>query len=129
MMESDPRGERRTVESEFAATVKYADLYLRQKTDLFLQHYVFEPIDAIGLKLMFLSIVITLFVAGTLVLLAGVILLLATRLPLYAAFLIAGIAIFLAGAVIARVFFLKETILRTPTATEIMDHGKKKTHN
>lgn len=123
-MKPDAREDGASVESEFATTVKYLDLWIRQKTDLFLQNYVFEPFDALGTKLMFLAVVVTLFVAGTLVLVAGVILLLATRLPLYAAFLIVGVAILLAGAIIARVFFLKKIVLQTPTATEMVNRGK-----
>jgi len=123
-MEPSARGEGESVESEFAATVRYLDLYLRQKTDLFLQNYVFEPFEALGIKLMFLTIVITLFAAGTLIVLAGIILLLATRMPLFAAFLIVGVAIFLVGAVIARFFFQKKIVLQTPTASEMVNRGK-----
>ena len=112
------------IESEFATTVKYLDLYIRQKTDLFLQNYVFEPFDALGTKFMFLAVIVTLLVTGTLVLLAGVILLLATRMPLFAAFLIVGVAMLLSGAVITRVFFFKKIVLKTPTATEMMNCGK-----
>ncbi len=123
-MEPDARGEGASVESEFATTVKYLDLYLRQKTDLFLQNYVFEPFEALGMKAMYLAVAITLLAAGTLVLVAGVILLLATRLPLYAAFLIVGIGIFLAGGIIAQVFFRKKIILQTPTATEMVNRER-----
>jgi len=123
-MEQSAAGEGESVESEFATTVKYLDLYLRQKTDLFLQNYVFEPFEALAAKLMFLVIVLTLFGAGTLIVLAGIILLLATRMPLYAALLIVGVAVFLIGTIIARSFFFKKIILPTPTATEMVNRGK-----
>ena len=90
-MEETACDEESSIESEFAATIKYIDLYLRQKTDLFLQHYVFEPFDFLAKKLVYLSVLVTLLVAGTLVLLAGVILLIATVVPLWAALLITGI--------------------------------------
>lgn len=118
---SDPEG---SVESEFTTTAKYLDLYLRQKTDLYLQNYVFEPVDFIGKKLMYLSIVLTLLAAGTLILVAGAILLVATVVPLWASLLLFGLVALLAAAVIAYVFFAKQIVLQTPTALEMMNRGK-----
>jgi hypothetical protein len=123
-MEETACDEESSIESEFAATIKYIDLYLRQKTDLFLQHYVFEPFDFLAKKLAYLSVLITLLVAGTLVLLAGVILLIATLVPLWAALLITGFIIFLVGGIIAFVLFSNKIILQTPTAMEMMNRGK-----
>ena len=105
-------------------TIRYLDLYLRQKTDLYLQHYVFEPFDFLGKKLMFLAVLVTLLAAGTLVMLAGVILLIATFVPLWAALLISGVVLFVVGGIIAYVFFSKKIVLQTPTATEMMNRGK-----
>lgn len=113
-----------STESEFGTTVKYLDLYLRQKTDLYLQHYVFEPFDFLGKKLMYLAVLVSLLAAGTLVILAGLILFIATFVPLWAALLISGVAIFLAGYIIAYVFFSEKIVLQTPTATEVMNRGK-----
>jgi hypothetical protein len=123
-MEQDPCDEDLSIESELAATIKYVDLYLRQKTDLFLQNYVFEPFDFLAKKLMFLSVIITLLAAGTLVVLAGVILALAMIVPLWAAFLITGAIIFVTAGVIAYAFFSNKIILKTPTTTEMMTRGK-----
>jgi hypothetical protein len=53
-MEPDTCDEEGSIESEFTTTARYLDLYLRQKTDLFLQHYVFEPFVFLGTKLMYL---------------------------------------------------------------------------
>lgn len=97
---------------------------MRQKTDLYLQHYVFEPFDFLGTKLMYLSVVLTLLAAGTLVVVAGVILFIATLIPLWAALLLSGAAIFLCGGIIARVFLAKKIVLQTPTAREMMNHEK-----
>lgn len=113
-----------SIETEFATTVKYLDLYVRQKTDLFLQHYVFEPFDFLGQKLMYLSVVVTLLAAGTLIVVAGVILFIATLMPLWAALLLSGIVVLLAGGIIARVFFAKRIVLQTPTAREMMDRER-----
>ncbi|MCK9578983.1 MAG: hypothetical protein M0Q92_00855 [Methanoregula sp.] len=123
-MEPETCDDEVSVESDLVTTFKYLDLYLRQKTDLYLQQYLFEPFDFLGIKVMYLSIVITLLIAGTLVVLAGVVLLIATMLPLWAALLLTGAIIFLAGAVIAHVFFAKKIVLQTPTALEMMNRGK-----
>jgi hypothetical protein len=123
-MEPDTSDDNVSIESEFVTTVKYLDLYVRQKTDLFLQHYVFEPFDFLGTKLMYLSVVLTLLAAGTLILVAGVLLFIATLMPLWAALLLTGAVIFLAGGIIAHVFFAKKIVLQTPTARELMNHEK-----
>lgn len=123
-MEPDTPGEEATVESELATTLKYLDLYLRQKTDLFLQHYVFEPFDFLGQKVMYLTIIVALLAAGTLILVAGVIFLIATIVPFWAALLITGFLTFLAGGLVAYLFFHKQIVLQTPTAREMMNRGK-----
>ena len=66
-MEHAAGDEEVSIESEFAATIHFIDLYLRQKTDLFLQHYVFEPFDFLAEKFVYLSLLVTLLAAGTLV--------------------------------------------------------------
>ena len=123
-MEPDACDGEGSIESEFTTTARYLDLYLRQKTDLFLQHYVFEPVDFLGKKLMYLSVVITLLAAGTLILVAGAILLIATVIPLWAALLLSGLVTLLAAVIIAYVFFAKQIVLQTPTALEMMNRGK-----
>ena len=123
-MEPENRETEPSVESEFATTVKYLELYMRQKADLCLQQYVFEPLTFLGSKLMLLAIIIALLTAGTFILVAGVILLIATWLPLWAALLLAGAIAFIVAAIIAYGFFYKPIILQTPTATEMMNRGK-----
>ncbi len=113
-----------SIESELAATIKYIDLYLRQKTDLFLQHYVFDPFHFLAKKMVYLSILVILLAAGTLIVVAGVILLIATVVPLWAALLITGVAIFLAGGIIAYALFNNPIVLQTPTTLEMMNRGK-----
>jgi len=124
LMESDTCDEEGSIESEFTTTARYLDLYLRQKTDLFLQHYVFEPFDFLGTKLMYLSIIVTLLGAGTLILVGGVILLIATVIPLWASLLFSGLLTLLAAAVIAYLFFAQQIVLQTPTALEVMNREK-----
>jgi hypothetical protein len=123
-MAPDICDEEGSIESDFTTTVKYLDLYLRQKTDLFLQHYVFEPFDFLGTKLMYLSVILTLLAAGTLILVAGVILLIATVIPLWASLLLSGLVALLVAAIIAYVFFAKQIVLQTPTALEMMNREK-----
>ena len=123
-MEPDTSYSGASVESEFATTARYLELYMQQKTDLFLQHYVFDPFRFLGTKLMYLAVVIALLAAGTLILVAGLILLLATRMQLWAALLVMGVVTFIVGAVIAYVAFNKTIVLQTPTAAEMMNRGK-----
>lgn len=123
-MEPDARDREASVESEFATTARYLELYMRQKTDLFLQHYVFDPFTFLGTKLMYLAVVVALMAAGTLILVAGIILLIATRMPLWAALLITGALTFIVGGIIAYAFFYKTIVLETPTAAEMINRGK-----
>lgn len=123
-MEPDTCDEEGSIETEFTTTAKYLDLYLRQKTDLYLQNYVFDPFDFLGKKLMYLSVVLTLLAAGTLILVAGAILLVATWVPLWASLLLFGLLTLLAAAIIAYVFFAQQIVLQTPTALEMMNRGK-----
>jgi hypothetical protein len=113
-----------SIEFEFVRTFKYIDIYLQQKTDLFLQHYVFEPVDFLFKRIMFLSVIITLLAAGTLILLGGVILFIATLVPLWAALLITGVIIFVVGGVIAYAVLSDKIILVTPVAAEGVKNGK-----
>jgi hypothetical protein len=112
-----------SIESEFTRTCKYIDLYLQQKTDLFLQHYVFEPFDYLFKRILFLSVIVTLLAAGTLALVAGAILMIATVIPLWAALLLSGAVIFTSGGIIAYTVLSDKIILKTPTA-EMIEHGK-----
>ena len=113
-----------SIESEFATTFKFIDLYIRQKADLFLQYYVFEPFNLLISRIMILSIIVTLLAAGTLFLWMGIILLIATVLPLWAALLIAGIAIFITGGIMAYVLLTQKIVLKTPLATELIINEK-----
>ena len=71
------------IEAEFAHLVKYVDLYLRQKTDLYIQHYLFEPFEFLVRQLVYLSVLAALLVAGTLAIIIGVILYVSTLVPLW----------------------------------------------
>src|SRR5674476_1103380 len=101
-MEEAAGSEEPSIDSEFARTIKYIDLYIQQKTDLFLQHYVFEPVDFLIKRIMYLSVIVTLLAAGTFALVLGVILFIETRVgSLWAALLITGTIIFVLGGLIA----------------------------
>jgi hypothetical protein len=116
--------EEQTIESEFARTIKYIELYMEQKTDLFLQHYVFEPVDFLLRQLMYLSVIVTLLAAGTIALVMGVILFIATLVPLWAALLITGAIICGIGVIIAYTLLSNKIVLKTPIATEMIKNGK-----
>ena len=118
---ADREGE--SIESEFARTIKYIDLYVQQKTDLFLQHYVFEPVNFLFRQMMCLSVIVTLLAAGTLALVIGVILLIATFVPLWAALLITGAIISGTGVIIANMLLSNKIVLKTPLATEMIHNG------
>jgi hypothetical protein len=123
-MDTAAANEEQTIESEFARTIKYIDLYMQQKTDLFLQHYVFEPVDFLLKRIMVLSVIVTLLTAGTIVLVIGVVFFIALFVPLWAALLITGAIVVGTGAVIAYVLLSKKIILNTPIATEAIENEK-----
>ena len=123
-MEESASTEEPTIESQFVRTIKYIDIYLQQKTDLFLQHYVFEPVDFLLRQVMYLSVIVTLLAAGTFALVLGVILFIATLVPLWAALLITGAIIFVLGGLIAYLMLSDKIILNTPVVTEMKEYGK-----
>jgi hypothetical protein len=114
-----------SIESQFVRTIKYIDIYVQQKTDLFLQHYIFEPVDFLLRQIMYLSVVVTLLAAGTFALVLGVILFIETIVgSLWAALLITGAIIFVLGGLIACMVLSDKIILNTPVATEMKENGK-----
>ncbi|MGA2934431.1 MAG: phage holin family protein [Methanomicrobiales archaeon] len=123
-MDKAASNEEPSIESEFARTIKYIDLYLRQKTDLFLQHYVFEPFDFLIRQILYLSVIVTLLAAGTLALVIGVILFIATMVPLWAALLITAAIIWAIGVIFAYVLVSNKIVLRTPITREMIKSGK-----
>lgn len=123
-MEESAGNDEPSLESEFTRTFKYIDIYMQQKMDLLLQHYVFEPVDFLIKRIMFLSVIVTLLAAGTLILLMGGILFIATLVPLWAALLITGAVIFVIGGVIAYSLLSDTIILQTPIATEMIENEK-----
>jgi hypothetical protein len=112
-------GEEETIESEFAKTLRYIDLYVQQKTDLFLQHYVFEPVNFLLRQIMYLAVIVTLLAAGTIVLVIGVVLFISKFVPLWAALLITGAVIFVLGVIIACMVLSNTIVLGTPVADEL----------
>ena len=113
-----------SIEFEFARMYRYLDLYFQQKTDLFLQHYVFEPFDFLFERIMYLSVIVTLLAAGTVALVLGMIFLISTVVPFWAALLITGAVIFATGLIIANSVLSRKMVLKTPTA-EMIDHGNR----
>ena len=113
-----------SIESEFARTTKYIDLYLQQKTDLFLQNYVFEPFDFLIRQILYLSVIVTLLAAGTLALVIGVTLFIATMVPLWAALLITAAIICAIGVIFAHMLVSNKIVLKTPITREMIKSGK-----
>jgi hypothetical protein len=123
-MNNDSGCEEETIEAGFARTIKYIDLYVRQKTDLFLQCYVFDPVEFLMRQIMYLSVIVTLFAAGTIILVMGIVLFIATLVPLWAALLITGALIGGVGIILAHKVLSDRIVLKTPIASEMMSHGK-----
>jgi len=123
-MEPEACDEDVSVESDLATTVRYLDLWLRQKTDLFLQHYVFEPFDILGTRMMYLVVVLTLLAASVVILVAAAIFFMAVFIPFWLALVFTGLLALLAALVIVQVFLKKPIVLQTPTAREMMNRGK-----
>jgi hypothetical protein len=113
-----------SIELEFVRTIKYIDIYMQQKMDLFLQHYVFEPVDFLLRQIMYMSVIVTLLAAGTIILVMGVILAIATLVPLWAALLITGAIICGTGIIFAYGLSSNKIILKTPIAKEMVKDGK-----
>lgn len=122
--EAAAAAEQRSVEQEFADLVKYLDLYIRQKTDLYLQHYVFDPFDFLIRQLIYLSVLAALLVAGALSVVVGSILFVSTIIPLWAALLAIGIISIVLAVIIAYVLFSRVLVLKTPKTTELVKSGK-----
>ena len=110
--------ERPSVEAEFAGLVKNMDLYFRQKTDLYVQHFVLDPIDFILRQVIYLSVVASLLVVGTLAIAIGVIFFVSTLIPLWAALLICGIVALISAGLLAYIMFARRLVLKTPNVTE-----------
>jgi hypothetical protein len=123
MGEDTGREKPQAIEAEFARLVRYADLYLRQKTDLYIQNYVFEPFEFLVRQLIYLSVLSALLVAGTLAILIGVILFVSTLVPLWESLLIIGIVALVIAGIVAYVLFSSHLVLKTPTTEELMKHG------
>jgi uncharacterized membrane protein len=123
-MGEDAGGEKPlSIEAEFAHLVKYMDLYVRQKIDLYIQHYVFDPFDFLVRQLIYVSVLAALLVAGTLAILIGVILYVSTLVPLWESLMIVGIVALVIAGIVAYVLFSSHLILKTPTTEELMTHG------
>jgi len=116
--EPQDKQKRPSVEAEFAGLVQNIDLYIRQKTDLYVQHFVLEPLDFILRQVIYLSVVAALMVVGTLAIAVGVILFISTLIPLWAALLACGIVILLAAGALAYTMFARRLVLKTPKTAE-----------
>lgn len=110
--------EKPDIEAVFAAIFRDADLYVRQKTDLYVQHYLLDPLEFVLEQAVYLAMVATLLVVGIVAVAAGAILFVASLIPAWAALLIGGvIAMLLAGA-LAYAMFARKLVMKTPAPEE-----------
>lgn len=107
---------------EIPRMMGYIGMYIEQKIDLLLQHYLLDPADALFRRLIIVAVIITFLVFGILVLVTGGILLLAEVIPLWASLLVVGGAACIAGGGIAYHLFASPIILETPVAEEQESH-------
>jgi hypothetical protein len=73
---------------------------------------------------MYLSVIVTLLVAGIIIVVVGVILFIATIVPLWAALLITGAIICGVGTVAAYQVLSNKIVLNTPLAKDMIKNGK-----
>jgi hypothetical protein len=119
LTEEIPTGqERPSVEAEMAGLIKNMDLYVRQKTDLYLQHFVLDPLDFILKQIIYLSVVASLLVVGTLAIAVGIILFVSTLISLWTALLLCGLASLLLALGLAYFMFARKLVIKTPKTLE-----------
>ncbi len=109
---------RPSMEAEFSSLMQNLDLYLRQKTDLYIQHYLLDPLDFVLRQVIYISVVASLLVAGTLAITIGIIFFVSTLISLWAALLICGLASILLAMGLAYFMFARKLVLKTPKTTE-----------
>jgi len=107
-----------SAEAEFAGLVKNLDLYVRQKTDLYIQHYILDPLEFILRQVIYLSVVASLLVVGTLSIAIGVVLFVSTLISIWAALLLCGLASLLLASGLAYFMFTRKLMLKTPGTAE-----------
>jgi hypothetical protein len=116
--ESAAEPKRPSAEAEFANLVNNIDLYIRQKTDLYIQHYMLDPLDFILRQVIYLSVVASLLVVGTLSITVGIILFVSTLISIWAALLLCGVAAFVLALALASFMFTRRLIMKTPKTAE-----------
>lgn len=109
---------RPSAEEEFSNLVKNLDLYVRQKTDFYIQHYILEPLDFILKQVIYVSVVASLLVVGTLSITVGIVLFVSTLISIWAALLLCGLASLVLAVGLAYFMFTRKLMLKTPTTAE-----------
>ena len=107
-----------SVEAEFSNLIRSLDLYVRQKTDLYIQHYLLDPLDFILKQVILLSAVASLIVVGIISIAVGIVLLISSMIPLWATLLICGLAALLLTLGLAYFMFGRRLVLKTPKSAE-----------
>jgi hypothetical protein len=105
-------------EAEFASMFKYLDLYARQKIDLYIQHYMLDPLDFLLKEIIYLSVVASMLVVGSIAITVGIIIFISTLVPLWVALIACGIVAMLIAAVLCFIMFTRKLVLKTPKSLE-----------
>jgi hypothetical protein len=105
-------------EAEFASLFKYMDLYARQKIDLYIQHYMLEPLDFLLKEIIYLSVVASMLVVGSIAITVGIIIFISTLIPLWVALLVCGAVAILIAAILCFIMFTRTLVLQTPKSLE-----------
>jgi hypothetical protein len=105
-------------EAEFAGMFKYLDLYARQKIDLYIQHYMLDPLDFLLKEIIYLSVVASMLVVGSIAITVGIIIFISTLVPLWVALIACGIVAMLIAAVLCFIMFTRKLVLKTPKSLE-----------
>lgn len=121
MPEAQAEGERPSVEASFASLISALDLYVRQKTDLYVQHYILDPLNFILRQVIYMSVIASLLVIGTLAIAAGIIIFVSTLISLWAALMLCGLASLLLAVGLAYFMFTRKLMLKTPKTPEIAE--------
>jgi uncharacterized membrane protein len=107
---------RPSVEAELVSLARDLDLYVRQKTDLYIQHYVMEPLDFILRQVVYLSVVAALLVVGTLSIMVGIVLYVSTLISTWAALLLCGLASLVLALGLGYLMLTRKLVMKTPAS-------------
>jgi hypothetical protein len=110
-----------SIEAEFATMFKYMDLYARQKIDLYIQHYMLDPLAFLMKEIIYLSVVASLLVVGTVAITIGIIVFISTLVSLWVALMACGIMAMIIAIILSYFMFARKLIMKTPKSLEAIE--------